>query len=303
MKFLDKILLGLALVIFGVSAVWFLGKSPAAPEVNPGTLSEVAYQPLSAPEVPTVDASWPEPEPFPIDENALYGVFTPPEIFWHTVEQRFEFRSIDPPVPPEPFGLVLAAVEAEPYRVQFQTAVNQSAGGNLLQFFLPGREVIIEGEPGESFPEHGFEIRSYSIERVFDDDGTILRVPTAVIYDAEVGQEVELNTLEQRVIPGEFFFLLATTEPNPRGEYRWEGEPGESIAVEATERRYELVEANADAEFVVVRKVFENLPEKPPEVVRLEPSGLPPQNAPEPPATESAESPARQSATDLFEIF
>ncbi|MGF1452726.1 MAG: hypothetical protein ACFB21_11710 [Opitutales bacterium] len=286
MKFLDKILLLLAIAVLAASVVIFMAGPPSAEEVAEGTVSDSEFEPVAPEAARAADAAWPEPKPAEPDIPAsTYYVFTPPQIFWHTEEETFVFKPFVPEPPPEPFGLVLRDAAPELYRVQFQTAIEQP-GEDTLQFFLPGRGITIEGQAGDEFPEHGFEIREYDLVRRIMPDGTLFRVPTAIIYDEVVGEEIELNTIEDRVIEGEWNFTMETRDPNPVATYVWEGNPGEEIRVEQTRRRYVLVEAMPEAETVTVRKEFLDDPEKEPkeetleEIETVEPAGATGRNTP-----------------------
>lgn len=281
MKFLDKILLLIAVALTGASAAMYLGSSTEVPEPEASGMDGGSYTPLEIPKIASVDTSWPEPQPASAETpNAIYRIFTPPAIFWDKVESTFRWEPFVPPPEVEPFGLVLVEVAPVPYRVQFQTAVRRDGETELLQFFLPDRKITIEGAPGQTFPEYGFEIRSYQLVRRVDPDGTLFRVPTAIIYDAEVDAEVELNTIEQRVLEGRWTYEVATTGWNEPQRAVWEGEQGEAIAVENLAddrlgpRRYTLLQAVAEPNpFVRVRKSFPGEPERETEVQRLEPRG------------------------------
>ncbi len=274
MAFLDKILLVVALAVTGVSVAlfWPSVNPPAPPSVRAGGLTGDDYVSLRPASLVESSVEWPEPTPAVAgDLNSVYQVFTPPQIFWDRQKRQFAFTGVAPLPEAEPFGLALRAIEQEFYRIQFQAAIRAEDGSTLLQFFLVERNLSLQGAPGDKFPEHGFEIRTYELRLVIGEDGTARRVPTAEVYDERIDRVVELNTASRLVLEGEFRVVLETMPPNQTQTVVWDGVPGESVTDLESQRRYTLVSFSPTSREVTVRKEFLDVVDREPELVTLRP--------------------------------
>ncbi|MGF1482933.1 MAG: hypothetical protein ACFBZ8_01060 [Opitutales bacterium] len=281
-QFYDKILFLLALVL--------LGSAIALGMLQMGQLDRSADPAVSAPpsgdtyaEV-TADitlAPTPEwtrlqpPEDTPLE---FYDLFTPPKIFWDANTKQFVFLPPNPrPVRfPIPFGARLVAFDELPYRIQFKSYLGRlkSVDGELPNAQLifevipepNAQPITVTGYPDETekFEPYGFRVLSGREEMVEvmdreQDSMEFSRKGFVTIFDEQLGEEVELNTREERIATGDY---LLTFEQNVRPFEKFElTEAGQSFGFmqeaqtwEETEVSYELLQLDFDGQRAEVLK-------------------------------------------------
>lgn len=179
-------------------------------------MSTAPYTP-SATDAPTVKTDlWSPPTAQGRGRDWVYDTFTPPEIFYSARTRHFSVR---PPLgladdtPEEPFGLELAVVRPEPFRLQLigyagdegewrGTFQNVATGEVFLA--LAGRHV-----PSLALTIKSLDVRAADIT-LPQSMTTRQRVATAVIYDERTKREVTLTHRERQFTGGLSAFVAAT---------------------------------------------------------------------------------------------
>lgn len=203
-KIYDKLLLLIAVLALAGGA--YLYTQAASDAKSPSAVSETPanhpYQPEPVPESGEVEANWPEASEQ--STGWLYDVFTPPQIFIDA-DGRFSIVPITPPPPPVPFGVYLAEIRRNLYRLQLEGYIEEDpsdASKSLLLFVNEEAQSQVRARPGDVKAEHKFEVKDFTIERVMTPDGGIEKVATATIYDQRRDETIELVHSEQRFDSG-----------------------------------------------------------------------------------------------------
>ena len=270
MNWIDKIFLLLALAITGASAALFMG----AEADGPGTTSTVAtptgedFVPLTMESAETREfVEWAEPEPIAVpgnDVEPIYYVFTPPKIYWDTVNETFVFELIEPPEPDPAFGMELVGIEREKFRIQLETILQDITGETTLSFYLPKTGAVVTGNPGdEKFREFDFEVVSFVREdRVKLPDGTYNNRAAANIRDLDSGQEIELTSDANLFVPNSFYINLRALEPNEPETFTLR-KTGDTYRPSNRDAVYTLVDFDVDNQTATVRQESPELRESP----------------------------------------
>jgi len=205
----EKITLALAFLIALGSAATFSFMAWRKTHALQGAVSSVAlsdapYEP-TATDAPAVKTDlWNQPVAQSRGRDWVYDTFTPPEIFYNARSKHF---TVKPPVsladdtPEEPFGLELASVRPEPFRLQLigyvgsdgnwrGTFQNVATGGVFLA--TAGRRV-----PSLALTIKSLEVRSEAIA-LPQSMATRQHVATAVIYDERDKREITLSQRERQ---------------------------------------------------------------------------------------------------------
>lgn len=203
-KIYDKLLLLIAVLALAGGA--YLYTQAASDAKSPSAVSETPanhpYQPEPVPESGEVEANWPEASEQ--STGWLYDVFTPPQIFIDA-DGRFSIVPITPPPPPVPFGVYLAEIRRNLYRLQLEGYIEEDPSDalkSLLLFVNEEAQSQVRARPGDVKAEHEFEVKDFTIERVMTPDGGIEKVATATIYDQRRDETIELVHSEQRFDSG-----------------------------------------------------------------------------------------------------
>ena len=200
MKFsYDKLLFSigvLALLIgIGFSVIKFNKISSASAEIGqPGSKQ---YEPLPVPDVDENIAVWPNAaEQAP---GELYDVFTPPAI-WIDKQGTFIFESPIDDQPTAPFGIYLAELENEPYRIQLEGYVEEDfddSSKSILLLYDEEKKERIRAHVGESIKKNQFAVYNFTIDRIEDSNG-IFKLAVATILDFRDGRRVFLTHGERK---------------------------------------------------------------------------------------------------------
>lgn len=203
-KIYDKLLLVIAILVLAGGI--FLYTQAASDAKSPSTVNETPannpYDPEPIPESEEVEANWPEAAEQ--STGWLYDVFTPPQIFIDA-DGRFSIVPITPPPPPVPFGVYLAEIRRNLYRLQLEGYIEEDASDpskSLLLFVNEEAQSQVRARPGDVKADHEFEVRGFTIERITTPDGGIEKVATATIYDQRRDETIELVHGEQRFDSG-----------------------------------------------------------------------------------------------------
>lgn len=304
-KFYDKILLAIALVLMLSGFGYYLTKG--TPKMD-RTLKNQQVSGEAFPVAPVKDYiepsyTWPEPVAQDDEGRELFDIFTPPQIWWDAKDKLFVFippigEIIDPPK----FGISLAGIERELYRIQFDSFIRGSdKSRDRVLFHDLEKDAIRRGQIGEEFSESDFKVLSCKTETLKDAQGMMYRLTTAVILDKRTGKEVVLRGDKKHYIEGEYTVELKTSDHYAPQTVVLR-KAGEQFTVE--DDKFTLKEFDFDKQTATIEK---RMPEEDePEVVVLEvsePEAAPVEVAPEPMQSSTNEDEDNSDISDAFDLF
>ena len=198
-KIYDKLLLAVAVLALLASVGFYVLKSGELPTaaLQLGQPSDNPYQSIPVPVSSSVTATWPNAEETsqqPSDE--LYDVFTPPKI-WVNADGSFGFKSpIDKTLPKPPFGIYLAEMERDPYRIQIEGYIEEDLkdpSKSLVLLFDVEQQQQVRARIGDQNAKSEFTLVDFTIERVKDKDGNISKNVDVTLLDQRSGEQVILT--------------------------------------------------------------------------------------------------------------
>jgi len=198
-KIYDKLLLAVAVLALLASVGFYVLKSGELPTaaLQLGQPSDNPYQSIPVPVSSSVTATWPEAAETsqqPADE--LYDVFTPPKI-WVNADGSFGFKSpIDTTLPKPPFGIYLAKIERDPYRIQIEGYIEEDLkdpSKSLVLLFDEEQQQQVRARIGDQNAKSEFTLVDFTIERVKDKDGNISKNVDVTLLDQRSGEQVILT--------------------------------------------------------------------------------------------------------------
>ena len=214
-NFYDKLLLLLAILALlgGVAFYMLKAESPSDEEARPSLqAAENPYDPIPVPDTVAEPASWPAPGAQSSGPDWVYDVFTPPMIY---IDEDGNFIPEPPrdPTKTEPYGLYLAEMEREPYRIQMQgfSGDRDKPEEAVLFFFDEERQLRFFIREGQTNEESEVEVLDFSIEREIDEDNNVEVTAIATILDKRTGEEIELND-EERLLNPEMTLVFRSEE-------------------------------------------------------------------------------------------
>ena len=292
-KIYDKLLLAVAVLALLASVGFYVLKSGELPTaaLQLGQPSDNPYQSIPVPVSSSVTATWPDAEETsqqPADE--LYDVFTPPKI-WVNADGTFGFKSpIDKTLPKPPFGIYLAKIERDPYRIQIEGYIEEDlkdASKSLVLLFDEEQQQQVRARIGDQNAEAEFTLLDFTIERVKDKDGNISKNVNVTLLDQRSGEEVTLKHGE-RLYNDSTTIILRSNEDASVEIVLDEA----AQAFETAAGKYLLQEINLEESSVTVKKLANQELELDSETVQLY---LTTSNEPEIPTTADPESESDQS--------
>lgn len=208
----DKVLLLLAALLAAAGGAYYF-MNPAGAGVTTGVVQ------ASGGEFEAIDLSveaqravqWTDPAEQ--STGWVFDVFTPPKIFIDPETNAFIRIPPRAPADSEPFGIYLAKIERELYRFQFQgyAEVDPSdPSTSIIYIFDTVNNRQINARAGREYPEAGFAIRSFTIERI-EEDGIITREAVVTLFDKAMDREIEMRQNEI-IYTGETRFHFASRE-------------------------------------------------------------------------------------------
>ncbi len=252
-NFYDKLLLLIALLALLAGAALYVmktGEAPAGVESVAVQPADHPYEPVPVPETPSTDASWPAPQPQ--SSTWVYDVFTPPKIFIDE-QGQFSAEGWAPPPPPKPFGIYLASITRELYRIQMQGYIEEDRSDpskSLLLLFDEERNAPVRLRPGQSSDAAEVEVLDFEIDRQIDaEKGEVEVTAAATILDQRTGEKVTLTDGETLYESGVTVTLRSEEFPSFNVELT---EAGETF--KTPEAEYELLEINLEANSAKVEK-------------------------------------------------
>lgn len=226
----DKIIFTLTLlVLIGFSAVFFQRGEQIAAELDteiPPVRNVYDYEMTREENIEIETITWGGPGPQSSGVDWVYDIFTPPEIFYHEAQDRFDVR---PPGPVDEDAVVaeveFVGFEEEPYRIQL---TGHAGRDDDPLIFFQDREAggVLSARTNQDVPEADMEVRSFTVHRR-DTDGVVTRVSEVVIYDRRTGEEVLLEEEETKYLD-EPAIVVSTNETPPR---TINARPGEAFDV------------------------------------------------------------------------
>jgi len=292
-KIYDKLLLAVAVLALLASVGFYVLKSGELPTaaLQLSQPSDNPYQIIPVPVSSSVTATWPDAEETsqqPVDE--LYDVFTPPKI-WVNADGSFGFKSpIDKTLPKPPFGIYLAKIERDPYRIQIEGYIEEDlkdASKSLVLLFDEEQQQQVRARIGDQNAKSEFTLVDFTIERVKDQDGNISKNVNVTLLDQRSGEEVTLKHGE-RLYNDSTTIILRSNEDASVEIVLDEA----AQAFETAAGKYLLQEINLEESSVTVKKLANQALELDSETVQLY---LTTSNEPEIPTTADPEPGSDQS--------
>ncbi len=250
-KYYDKIIFTIALLfLIGCTVVFFQTGEELVAELDtdlPPVENVESYEMTPHEEIELDLATWGEARSQSAGDAWVYDIFTPPRIFYHEVEDRFD---VQPPGPVDPdeveIEIEFVGFEEEPYRIQLTGYIGSEENPRINLDDLESGQMIMTRKDRE-LPEFDIEIRGFSVRRE-QMDGVVSRVAEAVVFDRRTGEEVVLLEEEVKYLD-EPAIVVRTTEDPPR---TINARPGEGFDV--GEHLYRVEEYTVDPPEIVVTK-------------------------------------------------
>ncbi len=217
----DIVIFNLALLLMGLSALWFYSASESlhrrrTADLTPPSPSKV-YSPTNPEAIPPNEFSWEEPPPQSWDEKAIFEIFSPPKIYYNRDANTFV---LDPPLKSsenqKDFGLALVALSRLPYRLQYRGFAGQEGDYHIL---LRNQETgaYLRVRAGDVLAEEGVSIISFEVDRRManEPEGSPVLHQTVrlQLFDARLGEKITLGP-DIRYRP-QNRATFRTTGPNP----------------------------------------------------------------------------------------
>ncbi len=217
---------------FSGTMIWRHTQAPQA-AVATVELADTPYAATVAEAAIVKTDNWTPPSSQSRGRDWIYDTFTPPEIFYNSRNKTF---TVKPPaavsedlIVEEAFGLELASVRPEPFRLQLIGYVG-SEGRERGTFENLGSGEVFLATSGHRVAKLGLTIKSFNIRSVeVKSPGNMTtrqRIATAVVLDEKIGREVTLTHRERQFTGGLTAFVAKAGESATR-----EVRAGESFAI------------------------------------------------------------------------
>jgi hypothetical protein len=255
-KIYDKLLLAVAVLALLGSVGFYVTKSGKLPSATPqvGQPGDNPYQVIPVPASLEVTATWPdasETSQQPADE--LYDVFTPPAI-WVDNDGTFTFKSpLDKSKPKPPFGIYLAKIERDPYRIQIEGYIEDDlsdASKSLVLLFDEEKQKQVRARIGQEEADFEFTLVNFTIERVRDANDLPFKIAIVTLLDQRSGEEVILKHGER--LYNDSTTIILRSEEDASVEIEITEVPQ---AFETAAGKYVLDEINLEDSSVTVKKL------------------------------------------------
>lgn len=257
-KIYDKLLLAVGVLALLAGVGFYMMKSGEVPSATPDIAepSNNPYQLIPVPVSTEITAIWPAAVETSAQakeaELELYDVFTPPNIY---IDENgaFKFKPvIIKPTEEIPFGLYLADIKREAYRVQLEGYIEEDlsdASKSLLLLFDEETRKQVRVRVGQEKPDSEFKLIDFSIERVRE-ESSVTKIVKATLLDQRSGEEVVL-THGERLYTDSTTIILRSHEDSSIEVVLNEAPK----AFETTLGKYVLGEINLEESSVTVKKL------------------------------------------------
>lgn len=247
-KIYDKLLLVIALLALLAGVAFYVTKSGDTPSGATQVSTQTADNPYRAIPVSSssVDqANWPEAGEQP--SGWVYDVFTPPKIF---LEPDGTFTIVEwmPKDPPPPFGIYLATMENDPYRIQVEGYIEEQ-DNSLILFYDEELKKSVRARIGDEVEASSFKVLDFSIERVVDPSEGIFKIATAKIMDLR--ENIEYTLVHGERLMREEVTIIVKSKQDPSVEVTL-AEAGQTF--ETSLGQYVLQEINLEESSITVEK-------------------------------------------------
>ncbi len=218
----EIILFYVCLIILGISATWYyFNPSSAETELVFNASSNSISSPYQINETASssrLPPMWNEPARQSWDDEAIFEIFSPPKIYYNTIENTFV---LEPPIKPiehgDGFGIELVGFARFPYRLQYKGF----AGVKGEYHILLGNEKSGEDlrvKVGDILSNEGVTILTFDVDRRISSDSNnapLLRESIELqILDTRLGERITLGP-EIRY-SSQVGAILRTTGANPQ---------------------------------------------------------------------------------------
>lgn len=248
-KFYDKLFLAIAVLALLAGVGFYVTKSKEAPAGKPQVSTQTAnnpYQAVPVPESSGGDAAWPE-----VGEQSTgwtYDVFTPPKIYIGK-DGQFTATGIKPPPPPVPFGIYLAEIKQEAYRIQIEGYIEEAESNSLILLYDEELMKSVRARIGQTVADSEFKVLDFGIKRIVDPTEGIYKEATVKILDLRTDEEVVL-THGERLFNDEVTVVVRSNEDSSVNiELNTAGE-----TFETSLGQYILKEINLEESSITVEK-------------------------------------------------
>ncbi len=247
----DKVIFGISvLILIGFSIVFFQRGQQIVEELDteiPMVENIHDYEMTPQVELDLEVHSWAGPQSQSAGADWIYDVFTPPTIYYHEAQDRFDVRQPDRLEDREEIiDVEFVGFEEEPYRIQL-TGYAGREGDYLITFLNRETGDVIVTRRGREISDADIRIEDFRVTRE-EANGVISRIARAVILDQRSGEEVELSEEETKYLD-EPAIVVRTSEDPPR---TINARPGE--AFEVGEFTYRVEEYTVDPPSIVMSK-------------------------------------------------
>jgi hypothetical protein len=226
-QYYDKILFALALVLLVLGLGFFartggLGARPAPPVLAQKPTGPT-YQATVSPEITPQTGEWDAPPDQASKDNGeipgywIYGVFTPPKIWWNGTWVAKPPKQSGPP--PAPFGLYYLGLQRKPYRIQLRGYVGIEPAVTILLTDTQNNNDF-DVHVGDANTDENVKVLDFRSVLQQNDDGSVHRAGVVDLQDTLLNQKVSLTEGEILYVEQDRF--LAFTTAYPLDVKRWE---------------------------------------------------------------------------------
>lgn len=214
----DKILFAFSLlVLIGASLLFFLRGEEIARDLHtdlPPVTHVQEYEMTALESVSLEFPTWGAPPPQSSGDDWVYDIFTPPRIYYDEVNDIFVVRRPGRgPGDRVELEIEFVRFEEQPYRIQLTGYAGRDEDP-LITFLDNETGEVFMTRKNREVPEADMEVRSFNVRRV-EQNGVVMRIPEAVIFDRRTGEEVTLVEEETRYLD-EPAIVVTTSEDPPR---------------------------------------------------------------------------------------
>ena len=309
MKFYDKILLLVAVVLVGLGIYFYMQASGQAGSLKTKPLPAVAateYTPGSIPTQRERTPTWPAPPSQDPEGLWTYRVFTPPILYNNqgVLSVQPETIIVDTPDVPLPdFGVEFSSLTTNPFRFRLESVFEEELDNlDTARLVFADREAGVTQSPtftmraGERNEERGLTVTRVRRERNIDSGGGVQVDFYADIVELESGATVSLRNNETTFIERPTIELSSPIT----GETVQVTEVGQTFTLNQGEEaagEYTVLELDLDRETILLQKKAEYLDEPQTQSLRLRRTSVPQPVSPSFPSNDRS-SPGNNTVND-----